>query len=161
MSEASSRVIQRNPVHPGLTASVTQTQAGGLLLLSTYNEITNVANAGDALTAFGVFAGDRLIVVNNGANDLQLFPAVGDDIGAGVNAAITIVAGGVGAFIGRDTLSWDRLYNNNNTVSSAYTRNAAIVEDRTLLASASATILNNNNVLAALIADLQTRGILG
>ncbi len=46
-------------------------------------------------------------------------------------------------------------------ISAAYTRNATIVEDRTLLASASATTLNNNNVLAALIADLQTRGILG
>lgn len=45
--------------------------------------------------------------------------------------------------------------------SAAYTRNATIVEDRTLLASASATILNNNNVLAALIADLQSRGFIG
>ncbi len=45
--------------------------------------------------------------------------------------------------------------------SSAYTRNATIVEDRTLLASASATIINNNNVLAALIADLQSRGFIG
>jgi hypothetical protein len=42
----------------------------------------------------------------------------------------------------------------------AYTRNAAIVEDRTLLASASATTLNNNNVLAALIADLQQKGVI-
>lgn len=42
----------------------------------------------------------------------------------------------------------------------AYTRNASVVEDRTLLASASATTLNNNNVLAALIADLQQRGII-
>lgn len=46
-------------------------------------------------------------------------------------------------------------------VSAAYTRNATVVEDRTLLASASATTINNNNVLAALIADLQTRGVLG
>ena len=45
--------------------------------------------------------------------------------------------------------------------SAAYTRNATIVEDRTLLASASATATNNNNVLAALIADLQTIGLLG
>jgi len=44
--------------------------------------------------------------------------------------------------------------------SSAYTRNATIVEDRTLLASASATTLNNNNVIAALIADLQSRGFI-
>lgn len=45
--------------------------------------------------------------------------------------------------------------------SAAYTRNAAVVEDRTLLASASATTLNNNNVLAALIADLQSIGLIG
>ncbi len=45
--------------------------------------------------------------------------------------------------------------------SAAYARNAAVVEDRTLLASASATIINNNNVLAALIADLQSRGFIG
>ncbi|HHH29054.1 MAG TPA: hypothetical protein ENK57_12020 [Polyangiaceae bacterium] len=45
--------------------------------------------------------------------------------------------------------------------SAAFTRNATIVEDRTLLASASATVTNNNNVLAALISDLQTIGILG
>jgi hypothetical protein len=44
--------------------------------------------------------------------------------------------------------------------SAAYTRSATVVEDRTLLASASATTLNNNNVLAALIADLQSIGIL-
>lgn len=44
--------------------------------------------------------------------------------------------------------------------AAAYTRNATVVEDRTLLASASATIINNNNVLAALIADLQTYGLL-
>lgn len=46
-------------------------------------------------------------------------------------------------------------------ISAAYTRNATVVEDRTLLASASATTINNNNVLAALIADLQTRSVLG
>lgn len=45
--------------------------------------------------------------------------------------------------------------------SAAYTRNAVVVEDRTLLASASATTINNNNVLAALIADLQSRGFIG
>jgi hypothetical protein len=46
------------------------------------------------------------------------------------------------------------------TQPAAYTRNATIVESRTLLASASATALNNNNVLAALIADLQSLGLI-
>ncbi len=42
----------------------------------------------------------------------------------------------------------------------AYTRNATIVENRTLLQSSAATAENNNNVIAALIADLQQRGVL-
>jgi hypothetical protein len=110
-AEASSRIIQTNANHVGLTASVTQTQVGGLALLSSYNEIATVANTGDALTAFGVAEGSRLVVVNNGANDLQLFPASGDNIGAGVDTAITIEAGAIGIFLGRTAAIWDTLYN--------------------------------------------------
>lgn len=110
-AELSSQIIQTNSNQVGLTASVTQTQAGGLALLSSYNEIATVATTGDALTAFAVVAGTRLIVINNGANNLQLFPAVGDDIGAGVDTAITIAAGDIGIFIGRDATNWDTLYN--------------------------------------------------
>ena len=44
--------------------------------------------------------------------------------------------------------------------TATFTRAATIVESRALLASASATIINNNNVLAALIADLQARGVI-
>lgn len=46
------------------------------------------------------------------------------------------------------------------TQAAAYTRNATVVESRTLLANASATAANNNAVLAALIADLQSYGLL-
>jgi hypothetical protein len=46
-------------------------------------------------------------------------------------------------------------------ISAAYTRTATAVPDRVLLASASATTINNNNVLAAIILDLQNKGLLG
>jgi len=111
LAELSSHIIQTNENQVGLTASVTQTQAGGLDLLSSYNEISTVANSGDALTAFVVVGGVRLVVINNGANDLQLFPASGDDLGAGVDTSITIGAGAVGVFIGRDATNWDVLFN--------------------------------------------------
>lgn len=110
-AELSGGVIQTNQNDVGLTASVTQTQAGGLALLSSYNEVATVGTTGDALTAFTVVAGTRLIVINNGANSLQLFPAVGDNIGAGVDTAISIAAGDIGIFIGRDATNWDTLYN--------------------------------------------------
>jgi hypothetical protein len=111
LAEVSSRIIQTNANHVGLTASVTQTQGGGLTLLSSYNEVATVANSGDALTAFDVAEGSRLTVVNNGANDLQLFPASGDDFGAGVDASITILASQVAVFLGRTAVAWDVLKN--------------------------------------------------
>lgn len=45
--------------------------------------------------------------------------------------------------------------------SSAYSRAATISESRSLLSSVSATTTNNNNVLAAIIADLQSLGLIG
>ncbi len=109
--EMSGQAVQINNNQTGLVASVTQTQAGGLALINSYNEVTTVANAGDALTAFSVLEGSRLVIINNGVNDLQLFPDVGDDFGAGVDTAITIALGDIGIFIGRDTVNWDTLYN--------------------------------------------------
>jgi hypothetical protein len=110
-ARSGSGITQVNASATGLVASVTQTQAGGLALLSSYNEIATVANSGDALTAFPVLEGSRLIVINNGANDLQLFPDVGDDFGAGVDTAITIAAGEIGIFLGQSSTVWDTLKN--------------------------------------------------
>lgn len=45
--------------------------------------------------------------------------------------------------------------------SVGYTRGTPIVEVHSLAPSASATVTNNNSVLAALIADLQSRGFIG
>ena len=99
--------FSQNIVFTGIDERVSIDLGGGLALLSSYNEISTVGTTGDAVTAFDVFQGTRLVVVNNGANDLQLFPAVGDDFGAGVDTAITIAAGELGVFLGRDSINWD------------------------------------------------------
>lgn len=88
-----------------------------------------------------------------GADDTIDFPTVP----SGMTATYRCDGGGgVGQGVGR----WTRV-GYATAASAAYTRNATVVEDRTLLASASATAINNNNVLAALIADLQVRSLLG
>lgn len=83
--------------------------------------------------------------------------------GSGVNAALWVTDGNTqldGDLTHTGTLVG--LYGATPTAqSAAYTRNATIVESRTLFANASATIANNNAVLAALIADLQSRGFIG
>jgi len=155
--EASGGIVVQNAVLENLTASVTQTQGQGALF-SSYNEIGTVANANDTVTLPGAKAGSHCLIINSGANTLQIFPATSDDLGQGVNNSTTLAAGESVYFWTWDITTWHPIAG--GAASAAYTRNATVVEDRTLLASASATILNNNNVLAALIADLQTRGII-
>lgn len=99
-------------------------------------------------------------------NFLRILDRTGDPAAAaGAGDIYTKDTGGITElFYQDDTNQVTQLTSNNQigaAASAAYTRNATIVEDRTLLASASATTTNNNNVLAALIGDLQAKGILG
>ena len=104
-------ILQHNQNRTGITASVVQTQAGATQLNGSYNEVATVANSGDACkTPFLDGSGIRLVVINNGANDLQLFPFPGVDIGAGVNVSRTMVPGFVGVWISRTSAIMDTLF---------------------------------------------------
>lgn len=90
----------------GLTASTTQTQAGGLALTNVTNDITTVANPNDAVTLPTAAVNDVVKIYNNGANVLQVFPAVSDDLGSGVDASTTIDPDEFGVFTAKDSTSW-------------------------------------------------------
>jgi len=68
----------------GITASTTQTQGQGPLT-SDINEISVVANNDDVVTLSPAFVRMKIEVINNGSNTLQIFPALGDNLGLGVN----------------------------------------------------------------------------
>jgi len=151
-----------NQLVTGIVASTTQTQGNGVLNGAQYTEIITVANVDDVVTLPGSIVGQWMTLVNTGANRLQIFPSSGDAIlPSGVDASITLEVNESITFFGLDTTNWIIQAQPESPAVGTYTRNATVVEDRTLLASASATTLNNNNVLAALIVDLQTRGIVG
>lgn len=76
----------------GITASTTQTQ-GQQPLLDNINEIATCANANDVVTAPAILAGNSITVINNGVATLQVYPATGDDLGAGVDVSVTIATG--------------------------------------------------------------------
>lgn len=76
-------------VERGITASTTQTQGKGGLTHD-INEIAVCANANDTVTLMRCHPGYRVTVINNGAQDLQIFPASGDNLGGGVNVATTL-----------------------------------------------------------------------
>ncbi len=88
--EASGHILADKEIHTGLTASTTQTQAGGLQLLSSYNEITTVANDGDSVVAPQAAAGRDVEIINHGTKDLWIWPSVGDDLGAGVDSKLVL-----------------------------------------------------------------------
>jgi hypothetical protein len=102
LREASSQVIHTFGAHQNITASVTQTQGSGVLL-SSYNEVRTVANPNDTVTlpspaTSGV--GRVMVVVNAGANTLQVFPSSGHDLGQGTNNPTTIEPGYAIHFLG-------------------------------------------------------------
>jgi len=109
--EVGGEVQVAHDLQQGLTAGTTQTQAGGLALLSSYNSVTTVANVDDAVTLpTSSQRGALCTVVNAGANRLQIFPAVSDDLGAGVDTAMTLNAGYAVSFLMRDdNTNWQTL----------------------------------------------------
>jgi hypothetical protein len=90
----------------GITASTTQTQGNGALTRD-INEISTCANLNDTVTLPAAQAGRYCLVINNGAQTLQVFPASGDNLGAGLNLSTTIVAGSRKMFIAFDTTNWE------------------------------------------------------
>lgn len=88
-----------------ITASTTQSQ-GQQPLTSDVNNVSVCANANDVVTLPAAIAGHKITVINSGAQILQVFPASGDDLGAGVNASTTIAAGASKTFVAYDATNW-------------------------------------------------------
>jgi len=90
----------------GIVADTEQTQGSGGLT-SQVNEIATCANANDVVTLIPAIGGRSIIVINNGAQTLQVYPFTGDDLGAGVDASTTITAGGLKRFTAYDSTNWE------------------------------------------------------
>lgn len=91
----------------GITASVIQTQGQGALT-SDINEVSTCANANDTVTLPVALAGRCCFISNNGAATLQIFPASGDNLGAGLNTSTTLAAGGHALFVAYDSTNWEQ-----------------------------------------------------
>lgn len=93
-------------VTAGITASTTQTQGQGALTAE-INAVATVANANDTVTLPVAVAGRYCLVINNGANTLKVYPASGDDLGAGVDTSTTIATTSRKMFIAFDSTNWE------------------------------------------------------
>jgi hypothetical protein len=98
--------LEVNSIEAGITASTTQTQ-GQQPLTKNVNEVATVANTNDTVTMRSAIAGICQVVLNNGANTLQIFPATGDDLGSGVDTAVTLPSGSNRRFCAYDATNWE------------------------------------------------------
>lgn len=92
-------------ITPNITAATTQTQ-GQRALTTDINEISVCANANDVVTLPVALAGRYCLVINDGVQTLQIFPASGDNLGAGANTSTTIPSGTRILFNAYDSTNW-------------------------------------------------------
>lgn len=95
----------KKSVAAGITASTTQSQ-GQQALTKDINQISVCANANDVVTLPSAEAGLSIVVINSGANALQVFPASGDNLGAGVDTSTTIASSANKLFCAYDSTNW-------------------------------------------------------
>lgn len=106
---SSSGVIGYFNITAGITASTTQSQ-GQQALTSMINEVSTVGSTNDTVTLPEAVAGRTVIIINNGSNTLQVFPASGDAIdGAAVDTAKTQASGSNFIYVAKDSTHWDRI----------------------------------------------------
>lgn len=94
-------------VTAGITASVTQSQGNGALV-SDINEVSTVANTDDTVTLPSAVSGRKVTIINNGANTLQIFPASGDDLGAGADTSTQLEINETVEFVAFDGTTWSK-----------------------------------------------------
>ncbi len=106
-AEVGGGVLQSNNVKAGITADVGSVQ-GGSPLTSSVNQISVCANVGDAVTAPACITGlsHVLTILNSGANACDVFPASGDNLGAGVDTAVSLAAGANITYRSYDDTNW-------------------------------------------------------
>jgi hypothetical protein len=93
-------------VEAGITADTGSAQ-GGSPLTNDLNEISTCANAGDSVTLPTAVAGLRVTIINNGAQACDVFPASGDNLGAGVDAAASLASGSNITYAAYDATNWE------------------------------------------------------
>lgn len=82
--------VNARSVATGITASTTQTLAGGTALTKALNVVSTAANSGDAVTLPAMTAGQAVVVFNDGANPIKVFPN---------SASVAIDGGSAGASV--------------------------------------------------------------
>jgi hypothetical protein len=92
----------------GITAFAGGGQGSATALTAGYNEVTTVATAGDSVKLPTAAASTVVIVKNEGAAAMNVFPFLGDTINDGsANAAYAVPAGATVTFVALNATNWE------------------------------------------------------
>lgn len=92
----------------GITAYAGGGQTNATQLTATFNEVTTVATAADSVKLLEATVGLTQIVLNDGANSLDVFPFLGDKINDGsTNASVSLAPGTTVTFKAVSTTEWE------------------------------------------------------
>jgi len=97
--------LHTQKINAGLTADAGSIQ-GGTPLTSTWNEVSTVGTIADSVTLPLAIAGQKVTIFNTAANALDVFPALGDDLGAGVDTAASLAGGANITYLAIDAITW-------------------------------------------------------
>ena len=100
LKELNSGVVQAPVADVAITAFATGGQGSAVALKQSYNVISVCATAGDSVKLPATFNVNSIVYIkNDGAESADVFPASGDDLGAGADTAVAVAAGESVTFI--------------------------------------------------------------
>lgn len=92
----------------GITAHAGGGQGSAVALTTEYNEVTVSATAGDSVKLPAAATGLKIVVKNNGATAIDVFPATADKINDGtVNTAVRVAPSASVTFNAIDAINWE------------------------------------------------------
>ena len=98
--EASGGVIHNFDIDAAVTAFAGGGQGSAVQLNQSYNIVTTVATTGDSVKLPPInHVGGLVYIKNDGANACDVFPASGDDLGQGIDTALSVSAGAAVTFM--------------------------------------------------------------
>lgn len=101
--------VSKRSVTAGITAFATGGQGSATQLTSDINEISTCATAGDSVKMPTAEAGLLVVVINNGAASCDVFPASGDNLGAGVDTAVALANGSNVTYVCYNSTNWETI----------------------------------------------------
>jgi len=107
MSKHTLKSTHHKSFENNITAGTTQTQAGGTALTADINTIITTANDNDAVVLPTIKEGDEIKILNDGAKDLQVFPASGNNLGNGLNQSMILESNERIKFFAKSETEWD------------------------------------------------------